>query len=102
MPGRNHELHLLPIDPVSLTRGSTLLLEAYRVAADVGCDPWQFAVEIEELRTAGLTNNARRWRLQKGNGRHAAEVPDVVAAERTFWAALGWTFTPAVCFLLTE
>jgi hypothetical protein len=102
MPGRNHELHLLPIDPVSLTRGSTLLLEAYRVAADMGCDPWQFAVEIEELRTAGLTNNALRWLLQKGYVRHAAEVLDAVSAERTFRTTLGRTFTPAACFLLTE
>ena len=44
----------------------TLLREADEAARTVGRDTWEFAVEIGQLRAAGLTNADLRWLLCEG------------------------------------
>jgi hypothetical protein len=95
-------LRLPGIEPQPFIRAAALLLEAHRLALDLGCDPWEFAVEIGELRATGLTNNALRWLLHKGYVRHAAEVYDQGIQGRTFRSADGLCFDAAICFMLTE
>jgi len=41
------------------------LLESHSYAQDVGGDPWDFAVEVDRLRSVGLTTNDLRWLVSK-------------------------------------
>ena len=43
-----------------------LLLEGSYLALDAGRDDWEFAVEIADLQSAGLSKNAVRWLTDKG------------------------------------
>jgi hypothetical protein len=90
------------VDSVPFIRTATLLLDAVRFAADLACDPWEFAVEIEELRATGLSNNGLRWLLHKGYVRRALEVASPNSTGRTFQPADGQNFPASMCFLLTE
>lgn len=54
----------------------TQLLEASFYAHDLACDPWQFAIECDVLRAAGLTINDLAWLIAKG---YLVESPDVAA-----------------------
>ena len=61
-----------------------LLLEAYACARDLGCDLWEFAVEIDTLRGQGMTNNQLRWLLRKGYITQAVERTKAEARQRSF------------------
>jgi hypothetical protein len=91
-----------PASPTPFRLAATLLLEAFDFAAELGCDPWDFAVEIAELRSAGLSNNALRWLLGKGFVRHATEVTDPATAARAFRPSAALALAPTTCFVLTE
>src|SRR4051794_38860802 len=90
--------HLPPVDPGPLIQAAALLLEAHRFAADLGCDPWEFAVEFGELRAAGLSKSALRWLIRRGYVRRAAEIADPVAPGRAFRPAVGAGFAAELCF----
>src|SRR5262245_33106732 len=67
-----------------LQAGLSLLLQAHRCARDVGNDPWDFSVDANTLRDAGLTGSHLRWLLCKGCLRHARETTRPGARRRTF------------------
>lgn len=82
--------------------GLGLLYRAYHYALDVSRDPWEFAVEIDELRAAGMNHSDFRWLLCKGYLEHAREAPAAGSGRRQFLAAPRLRFEDGSCFRLTE
>jgi hypothetical protein len=77
------------------------LLRSHEYATELGRDEWDFAVEIDSLRAAGLTNGDLRWLLCKGFARHAVETSSPQAPARSF-APLGpLMLAERCCFVLT-
>ena len=83
------------------TKGLRLLLDAYRYAADAGRPAWEFSVELDELKAAGLSVNDFRWMLCKGLVEHATEIPSAEAV-RQLIPLDGLVFSGSSCFILTE
>lgn len=81
--------------------GLVLLLEAHCYAEEMNLDPWGFAVEIECLRSAGLTNSDIRWLVCKELVEHAHEVTTIEDAKRRFRRIASLTLTKSCCFILT-
>ena len=80
-----------------------LLLEAYDCARDVNRSVWDFAVEIDALREAGLTTSGLRWLVCKVFAEHACELPPPDQLGRLFRAERGGLiFEKETCFVLTE
>src|SRR5947209_335258 len=50
-----------------------LLLQAHEYAAKLGCNNWQFAVEMNTFRDIGLSKNDLRWLLLNEYVQHAWE-----------------------------
>lgn len=82
--------------------GLHFLLEAYEYAADVGVDPWTFALELRELRSLGLTNSDLRWLVLKKFVESARETTLPGDELRSFRPLRGLTFGKRTCFVLTE
>ncbi|MGD9857411.1 MAG: hypothetical protein AB7U20_20905 [Planctomycetaceae bacterium] len=82
--------------------GLGLLYRAYHYAVDVCRDPWEFAVEIDELRASGMNHSDFRWLLCKGYLQHAREVPCSNSGRRQFASAQWLSFHAGSCFQLTE
>jgi hypothetical protein len=80
--------------------GLALLLQAYEYARELACSPWDFAVEIQTLKDAGLTNSDLRWLLHEGHAEHAHERPRGQGKGRTFLPG-GLRLTDWSCFVLT-
>ncbi|MGW8258080.1 MAG: hypothetical protein ACWGMZ_11380 [Thermoguttaceae bacterium] len=78
------------------------LKEAYDYACDMHCDLWDFAVEMEELRSIGLSVKDLRWLVVNGYVRHAREITSRSDAARDFRPAQDLKFTKKTCFILTE
>jgi hypothetical protein len=85
----------------SCQSGLTLLLAALEAAKELHRDVWDFAVEIDNLRSAGLTSNNLRWLLCKGYADHAIETTRPKATRRTFQAAGNLMLCERSCFVLT-
>lgn len=85
-----------------LEPGLALLLQARRYAEELACDAWDFAVEIDTLRDAGLTNSDLRWLLCKQYVGHCVETFQRGRAAREFRTAGGLVFTKRSCFVLTD
>jgi hypothetical protein len=79
-----------------------LLAQAREYAEELACDVWDFAVEIDTLRGAGLTNSDLRWLLCKGYVAHSRETFQRGHSAREFHDAGGLVFTKRSCFVLTE
>lgn len=79
-----------------------LLVGAYDFARELQRDPWDFAVEIEDLRRAGLANCELRWLVCRGYVEHAREVTSEGDEVRAFRPCRGLTFSKTTCFCLTE
>jgi hypothetical protein len=79
-----------------------LLLEAYACARDLGCDLWDFAVEIEALHCQGVTNTQVRWLLRKGYIDQALEKTQVNASQRSFSHVASPILQAGTCFVMTE
>jgi hypothetical protein len=79
-----------------------LLVEAYACAHDLGCDPWEFAVEIDHLHADGLTHSRLRWLRWKGYVTHRVENTSDNGQLRTFRPEANLGLQPGSCFLLTE
>jgi hypothetical protein len=77
------------------------LLTAHECSRDLGKDPWQFAVEVDSLRSAGLSNSALRWLVCQGYLEHGLEETQRGDAARTFRAAPNLSLDPRSCFVLT-
>jgi len=85
-----------------IRNGLALLLEAYSCAVALGRDVWDFAVEIQSLRRAGLTNSALRWMICNDWVKHARESPVADNGGRSFRRSGALTFGKRTCFVLTE
>lgn len=85
----------------SCRRGLLILLEAFESAKELHYDVWDFAVEIQNLRSAGLTGSDLRWLLCKGYVEQAIENTQPKAAQRTFQPLGNLMLGEASCFVLT-
>jgi len=81
--------------------GLAHLLRAFDYAADAGGDPWEFAVEIGDLRAAGMTASEFRWLVAKGIVQHGHETSLYGDTHRTFRSCGGLTFLETTSFILT-
>ncbi len=79
-----------------------ILREASDYADRTTGDPWEFAVEIQELRDLGLAANDLRFLVRKGLVEHAREVTGVGQDGRNFQQTGDLTFTKRTCFILTQ
>ena len=82
--------------------GLMLLLEADENAKDLHHDCWDFAVELESLQAAGLTNSDLRWLIYKGYVEHAREITLSGDQRRTFRPNRNATFHKRTSFVLLE
>jgi hypothetical protein len=78
-----------------------LLLEAHEYAGELDRDAWEFAVEIDCLHKAGLTNSDIRWLVGKQLAEHAHEMTTVEDASRRFRRIVSLKLTSSSCFVLT-
>jgi hypothetical protein len=78
------------------------LVSAWECAHDVKSDPWEFAVEAEDLAALGLGKSTLRWLVKKGYALHAREVTRPGDAARRFQPELSLAFASKTCFILTH
>ena len=78
-----------------------LLWEAHRFAIEVSRDQWDFAVEIRNLRGAGVNESHLRWLVCQGLIEHAAEITHVRQRGRSFRPTGELIFTDTTCLILT-
>jgi hypothetical protein len=78
------------------------LLEAYRCVAELEADEWDFAVEIDCLHAAGLTNTHLRWLLHRGYALQGVERTAPGARRRRFRRVGNLSLPTATCFVLTD
>ena len=81
--------------------GLLQLLEAEAYAREVRRPNWDFAVEFEGLRAAGLTTGDLRWLVCKGYVEHAIETTPAGSETRCFAREGELTFGRRSCFVLT-
>ena len=90
-------------DSASRVAGSLQLLsEAYLYARDSESDPWDFAVEIDELRAKGTEVSELRWLVAKKYVAHGRELTEVGDDARSFRREKSLRFADRTCFVLTE
>jgi hypothetical protein len=85
-----------------LRTGLALLLDALQTARALGHDPWQFAVELADLRSAGLTGTDLRLLVCQGYVAQAVERTAANDPQRRFEAAGEMALDPRSGFVLTE
>ncbi len=78
------------------------LLRSRGYAVDVGCDRWQFAVELDRLEKLGVTSSDLRWLVLKGFLEHQRELTVAEDRSRRFEPCANLRFSPASNFLLAE
>lgn len=88
--------------PSHILDGLAPLLLATKYAQQVGSDPWEFAVEIDQLVALGLTPNDFRLLVRAGVVTHQREVTLEGENGRQFQTAGDLTYCERSCFLLTE
>jgi hypothetical protein len=86
----------------SMIPGLRQLLEAETYAREVQRSKWDFAVEIDGLRAAGLTNGDLRWLVCNGYLEHAPETTLPRSETRSFGMEPRLSFSQESCFVLTE
>src|SRR5258708_10766540 len=87
--------------PSKKAKAFALMLEAADYATEIDCSPWDFAVEVNELRGIGLTNNDLRWLVVKGYVEHAREIAAAVLGTRRFRPAVNLDLSRKTCLILT-
>lgn len=93
------------IGPITRNWGAALipLSDAARYAEEVGCDVWEFALEIDDLLAAGLTRNDLRWLGRAGYMSNAVETTRPLAKrKRMFMHRDTVVFSPRTCFVATQ
>ncbi len=92
--------------PMTLSRsaapGLALLYQGGEYARQLGEDPWEFAVEIHELKSAGMTVNDLRWLMIGDLMEHACDVTDQGERNRRFKHRGRQRFSRRSCFCLTQ
>jgi hypothetical protein len=91
----------MPTAPNHGTEAFALLLQGHEYARTLKRSPWDFAVNIKELRAAKLHDNDLRWLLLSGYVEHARETTRLGSGKRAFRRS-GTAFTNRSCFILTE
>jgi hypothetical protein len=84
------------------TGGFLQIRDAGDYAHDLGQDVWQFAVELDPLRIAGLTHNDLRWLISHGYVNHAEELTRPGDRKRRFRRIRSLSFPARTCFVLSE
>lgn len=79
-----------------------LLTEAYQYARELGQSLWDFAVEIDVMHRAGVTNSDFRWMAYKGMLEHGRETTMVGDANRSFRCGGNLSFNRRSCFVITN
>jgi hypothetical protein len=93
---------VLPLSaPGDLEKGLAMLLQAHEYTEQLRCCPWDFAVEIDRLRTAGLTHSDLRWLVHQGHLKHGTETTRRGTQQRSFKWAANLAFADNTCFVLT-
>jgi len=90
--------HINPRRAVALS----LLADAFDASRETGGDPWDFALEISSLLSAGLTVNDLRWLSAMGYLQHAVEATRIEDPSRTFLPSHNLGFPERTCFVATE
>lgn len=88
-------------EPLTALRSARPLWKAYCYAHELDCDPWEFAVEIDTLRAAGLENNDLRWLLHEGYVVSAVEAAPPRKGGRSFRPLAGLALPAGTCSILT-
>ena len=78
------------------------LLKAHDYALDAGENAWDFAVEIDLLKGAGLNNTDLYWLVKRGLICHGRETTLYGDDRRSFDCRCGIGFSRRSCFLLTD
>jgi hypothetical protein len=78
-----------------------VLREAHDRARECGLVIWEFAVEMGQLQTAGLSLSDLRWLIYQGAIEHAEEVHSQ-SSSRRFRQLPNLRFPERTCFVLTE
>ena len=100
MPGRPLKKRENQRVPTHVRAGLLLLLQAHDYALDVERDPWDFAVELTDLRRAGLSKADCRWLVCKSwveVGRELAPAD----GKRRFRREAGLTLSVRACMILS-
>jgi hypothetical protein len=79
-----------------------LLSEAREYARRVASDPWEFAVDIRQLRRLGLTENDLRFLVRLKVCDQAREITSPKDEGRLFQATGSLSFSDQTCFTLTN
>ena len=90
-----------PEPPHQMNLALAILLDAYQCAQALGRSIWDFAVEIESLRRAGITNTDLRYLICAGYAKHVAEVTQPTSRKRMFRKLKNLSFTDKTCLILT-
>jgi hypothetical protein len=78
------------------------LLVAYQGAKALGCDVWEFAIEIRCLRDAGLSHTHLRWLLANKLIVQALDRSEPIVGHRAFVPVANLSLAETACFVLTE
>jgi hypothetical protein len=87
--------------PLAVSKPLEVLLAARDYVDGLKSRPWDFAVELRYLESAGCTPSELRWLLTRGCVRHAIEVTRAKDRRRRFRPLLSPTFPRKTCFVLT-
>ncbi len=90
-----------PLVTPEVRSGLETLWKAARYAHNAGVDPRDFAVELPEIRAAGLASSDLRWLIVKGYVDHACEIEPKSSERRSFESSHRFRFTASSCFVLT-
>jgi hypothetical protein len=85
-----------------IVRAYRLLLAAFEYARDANLDPWQFAVEMDELQRRGMATADLRWLVSTRIAEHRREVTIPGDKERSFRPLAATEFPDATAVTLTE
>ncbi|MBA4020476.1 MAG: hypothetical protein C0483_25225 [Pirellula sp.] len=98
-----HDARLTATTPAERAcEGLRLLLQSQLYADDVGADGWEFALDLVELKTVGLTSSDLRWLVLKGYAQHARETTLPGDAQRSFRPSKSLTLSKRTCFVITD
>lgn len=92
----------LALAPSKYQRGLTLLLEAAKYAIQTRCTRWDFAVELDQLHQAGLSNNDLRLLVRMRLLHHANEATTSQDVQRKFRTISNLCFGRRTCFVLSS
>jgi hypothetical protein len=79
-----------------------ILLAAWNFAHEANVDVWNFAEEISDLRTVGLSNADFRRLIQRELVCHAEEISNLQARRRRFRRIGPFALPSNTCFVLTD